>query len=41
MNPGRGKLEDVANTLGIDYSSMTDEELRKAIDTEINKKKTV
>ena len=41
MNPGRGKLEDVANTLGIDCSSMTDEELRKAIDTEINKKKTV
>ena len=41
MNPGRGKLEDVANTLGIDYSSMTDEELRKAIDTEINNKKAV
>ena len=39
MNPGRGKLEDVANTLGIDCSSMTDEELRKAIDTEINRGK--
>ena len=39
MNSDRGKLEDVANTLGIDYSSMTDEELRKAIDTEINRGK--
>ena len=29
MNPGRGKLEDVANTLGIDCSSMTDEERGK------------
>lgn len=38
-NSDRGKLEDVANTLGIDYSSMTDEELRKAIDTEINRGK--
>jgi sec-independent protein translocase protein TatA len=41
MNPGRDKLEDVANTLGIDYFSLTDEELRKAIDIEINKKKPV
>jgi sec-independent protein translocase protein TatA len=41
VDPGRGKLEDVANTLGIEYSTLTDEELRKAIDTEINKKKTV
>jgi sec-independent protein translocase protein TatA len=38
MNPGRDKLEDVANTLGIDSFSLTDEELRKAIDIEINKK---
>ena len=30
MNPGRGKLEDVANTLGIDCSSMTDEELKES-----------
>ena len=30
MNPGRGKLEDVANTLGIDYSSMSDEECKES-----------
>ena len=41
LNPARGKLEEVAHTLGIDYFSMTDEELRKAIDTEINKKGTL
>ena len=41
LNPARGKLEDVAGTLGIDYFSMTDEELRQAIDTEINKKNTL
>jgi sec-independent protein translocase protein TatA len=38
MNPGREKLEDVANTLGVNHIGLTDEELRKAIDSEINKK---
>jgi sec-independent protein translocase protein TatA len=38
LNPARGKLEEVAGTLGIDYFSMTDKELRQAIDTEIHKK---
>jgi sec-independent protein translocase protein TatA len=33
----REKLESVAATLGIDYSQMSDDELRSAIRTEINK----
>ena len=33
----REKLESVAKTLGIDYSQMSDNELRSAIRTEINK----
>lgn len=33
----REKLESVAKTLGIDYSQMSDDELRSAIRTEINK----
>jgi sec-independent protein translocase protein TatA len=35
----REKLELVANTLGINYSEMSDDELRSAIQTEINKDK--
>ncbi|MGB6671789.1 MAG: twin-arginine translocase TatA/TatE family subunit [Candidatus Nitrosopolaris sp.] len=35
----REKLESVANTLGINYSEMSDEELRSAIQAEINKDK--
>jgi sec-independent protein translocase protein TatA len=35
----REKLESVANTLGINYSEMSDDELRSAIQTEINKDK--
>jgi sec-independent protein translocase protein TatA len=33
----RKKLESVAETLGIDHSQMSDDELRSAIRTEINK----
>jgi sec-independent protein translocase protein TatA len=36
---GREKLESIAETLGIDYTNKNDEELRFAIDTEINKSK--
>ncbi|MGB7955184.1 MAG: twin-arginine translocase TatA/TatE family subunit [Candidatus Nitrosopolaris sp.] len=35
----REKLESVANTLGINYSEMSDDELRSAIRAEINKDK--
>jgi sec-independent protein translocase protein TatA len=35
----RERLESVANTLGINYSEMSDDELRSAIQTEINKDK--
>jgi sec-independent protein translocase protein TatA len=35
----REKLESVANTLGINYSEMSDDELRSAIQAEINKDK--
>jgi sec-independent protein translocase protein TatA len=35
----RGKLESVANTLGINHSEMTDDELRSAIQVQINKDK--
>lgn len=35
----REKLEQIADTLGIDYLNMTDEEMRKAIETEINRAK--
>lgn len=37
---GREKLESIAETLGIDYTNKNDEELRIAIDTEINKNKS-
>jgi sec-independent protein translocase protein TatA len=36
---GREKLESIAETLGIDYTNKNDEELRVAIDAEINKSK--
>jgi sec-independent protein translocase protein TatA len=35
----REKLQSVANTLGINYSEMSDDELRSAIQAEINKDK--
>lgn len=38
-NLGREKLESIAETLGIDYSNKNDDELRAAIDLEINKSK--
>jgi sec-independent protein translocase protein TatA len=37
----REKLESVANTLGINHSEMNDDELRSAIQAEINKDKRV
>ena len=37
---GREKLESIADTLGIDYSNKNDDELKQAIDNEINKSKT-
>lgn len=36
---GREKLEAIAETLGIDYTNKNDEELRVAIEAEINKNK--
>jgi sec-independent protein translocase protein TatA len=36
---GREKLESIAETLGIDYTNKNDEELRIAIDAEINRSK--
>jgi sec-independent protein translocase protein TatA len=36
---GREKLESIAETLGIDYTNKNDDELRAAIDLEINKSK--
>jgi sec-independent protein translocase protein TatA len=36
-NIDREKLEDIAETLGIDYSNKGDNELRTAIDSEIRK----
>jgi len=35
----RGKLESVANSLGINHSEMSDDELRSAIQVQINKDK--
>ena|SRR2546429_4360042 len=35
----RGKLESVANTLGINHSEMSDDELRSAIHVQLNKDK--
>jgi sec-independent protein translocase protein TatA len=34
---GREKLEEIAESLGIDYTNKNDEELRAAIDVELNK----
>lgn len=39
-NIGREKLESIAETLGIDYTNKNDEELKEAIEKEINKNKT-
>jgi sec-independent protein translocase protein TatA len=36
-NVDRGKLESIADTLGIDYHDKTDEELRTAIERELNR----
>jgi sec-independent protein translocase protein TatA len=36
---GREKLEEIAVTLGIDYTNKNDDELRSAINTELNKSK--
>jgi sec-independent protein translocase protein TatA len=36
----REKLESIADTLGIDYTDKDDEQLRLAIETEINKSQT-
>lgn len=36
---GREKLEEIADTLGIDYTNKDDEDLRKAIESAVNKEK--
>lgn len=36
---GREKLEAIADSLGIDYTNKNDEELRAAIEVELNKSK--
>ncbi|HVX03154.1 MAG TPA: twin-arginine translocase TatA/TatE family subunit [Nitrososphaera sp.] len=36
---GREKLEEIADTLGIDYTNKNDDELRAAIDMQLNKDK--
>lgn len=38
-NLGREKLESIADTLGIDYTNKNDDELKAAIDVELNKSK--
>jgi sec-independent protein translocase protein TatA len=38
-NVGREKLETIAESLGIDYSNKNDDELRTAIEVELNKTK--
>jgi sec-independent protein translocase protein TatA len=38
-NMGREKLEAIADTLGIDYSNKNDDQLRAAIELELNKTK--
>ncbi|NOJ27933.1 MAG: twin-arginine translocase TatA/TatE family subunit [Nitrososphaera sp.] len=35
--PGREKLEEIAESLGIDYSNKNDDELKSAIEVELNK----
>lgn len=36
---GREKLENIADSLGIDYTNKNDDELKAAIETELNKSK--
>jgi sec-independent protein translocase protein TatA len=36
---GREKLEEIADTLGIDYTDKNDDDLRKAIEYAVNKEK--
>ncbi len=36
---GREKLESIADSLGIDYTNKNDDELRTAIELELNKNK--
>jgi sec-independent protein translocase protein TatA len=36
---GRERLEEIADTLGIDYTNKNDEDLRKAIESAVNKEK--
>ncbi|HET8848055.1 MAG TPA: twin-arginine translocase TatA/TatE family subunit [Nitrososphaeraceae archaeon] len=36
---GREKLEEIAESLGIDYTNKNDDELRKAIEGAVNKEK--
>lgn len=38
-NVGREKLESIADSLGIDYTNKNDDELRAAIEVELNKSK--
>ena len=38
-NVGREKLETIADSLGIDYTNKNDDELRAAIELELNKTK--
>jgi sec-independent protein translocase protein TatA len=38
-NIGREKLETIADSLGIDYTNKNDDELRAAIELELNKSK--
>jgi sec-independent protein translocase protein TatA len=38
-NVGREKLEAIADSLGIDYTNKNDDELRAAIEIELNKSK--
>jgi sec-independent protein translocase protein TatA len=38
-NIGREKLESIADSLGIDYTNKNDDELRTAIELELNKTK--
>jgi len=37
---GREKLEEIAESLGIDYSNKNDDDLRKAIEVAVNKEKS-
>ncbi|MFZ0252231.1 MAG: twin-arginine translocase TatA/TatE family subunit [Nitrososphaeraceae archaeon] len=39
-NVGREKLEEIAESLGIDYTNKNDDDLRKAIEGAVNKEKS-